>query len=55
MPLLKLPKLRKKEEISKNIIQLTKEGYPHKQAIAIALNNARRDRPDVRKKADKKK
>jgi|TARA_R100001086_G_scaffold206198_1_gene122002 hypothetical protein len=35
-----LVKGRSREAVSKNISKLKKEGKPHKQAIAIALNTA---------------
>ena len=40
--------------ISANIKKLIEEGYPHKQAMAIALENARGDARNKRKKRKKR-
>jgi len=48
-PLTKVPKRASKEKVrsvvGQNIAQLSREGYPQKQAVAIALSQARRDAP----------
>jgi uncharacterized protein YdaT len=44
-----LKKGKSKEVVSKNISTLTKEGYPQKQAIAIALTKAGKSRKNVKK------
>lgn len=48
MPLRHLPKGATEEQeraiVSENISQLRREGFPQKQATAIALDTARRDR-----------
>lgn len=51
-----LYKGKSKETVSKNISMLVKEGRPQKQAIAIALSEARRHGAKIplRKKASKK-
>jgi len=42
-----------KDTISKNIRKLHHEGYPHEQAVAIGLSEARRSRSIAGKKAAK--
>lgn len=37
-----MPLEKSKKEIAKNIRKLMDEGYPYKQAVAIALNNKSR-------------
>jgi len=39
-----------KKAVSANISKLSDEGYPHKQAIAIALDKAGKSRKKMRKK-----
>lgn len=39
-----------KEAISENIRRLRDEGYPQKQAVAIAMERARRSRRKTKKK-----
>lgn len=36
--------------VSKNISKLEKEGYPHKQAIAISLESAKESKKKTKKK-----
>jgi hypothetical protein len=48
-----LKKGKSKEVISKNISQLSKEGYGQRQAIAIALAKAGKSRKNAGKKAKK--
>ena len=43
-----------KKVISKNISKLRHEGYPEKQAVAIALSNARKKKKKKKKKRIKK-
>jgi len=45
-----LSKGQSKQIISKNILQLKKEGKPHKQAVAIALSTASKKKKTRRKK-----
>ena len=45
-----LKKGKSKETISKNIAELRHEGYPPKQAVAIALNTARKSGAKIPKK-----
>ncbi|CAG4912950.1 MAG TPA: DUF6496 domain-containing protein [Paraburkholderia sp.] len=42
-----------KETVSRNIKTETKHGKPHKQAVAIALNQARKSGAKIPKKSDK--
>jgi hypothetical protein len=44
-----------KEVISSNISELRRSGYPEKQAVAIALSNARRGKKHAKKDAKGKK
>lgn len=46
-----LAKGKSKKAVSKNISKLVKEGYPQKQAIAIAMRNAGKPKPKGRKKS----
>lgn len=48
-----LKKGKSKEVISKNISQLSEEGYGQRQAIAIALAKAGKSRKNAGKKAKK--
>lgn len=41
----------KKGNVSKNISKLVREGYPQKQAVAIALNNERKNTKVLRRKS----
>jgi hypothetical protein len=50
MPLLKGDKAKSKEGISSNIRTEMKEGKPQKQAVAIALNTARKAGAKIPKK-----
>lgn len=54
MPLIKS---KSKEAIGKNIKELKESGHPQKQAIAIALDTARRAGADIpfKKKLEKRK
>ena len=49
-----LKKGSSQKTISANIKQLIEEGYPPKQAMAIALENARGDARNKRKKRKKR-
>lgn len=44
-----------RDAISENIKRLHKEGYPHEQAVAISLEQARRSRSLAGKKASRTK
>lgn len=44
-----LSKGKSKKTISKNISKLRNENYPEKQAIAIALNEARKSGAKIKK------
>lgn len=37
-----MPLEKSKKAVAKNIRKLMDEGYPYKQAVAIALNNSKR-------------
>jgi hypothetical protein len=50
MPLVKGPKAKSKKGISENIRREMKSGKPQKQAVAIALNAARRAGKRIPKK-----
>lgn len=50
MPLIRGKKAWTREGISRNISQLCKDGYEQKQAIAIALDIAKREKAKSRKK-----
>jgi len=39
-----MPLYKDKKAVSKNIKKLKKEGYPQKQAVAIALTTARKNK-----------
>ena len=45
-----MPLAKGKQNIGHNIAKLEKEGYPNKQAIAIALDVARREKKQKDKK-----
>jgi len=47
-----LKKGRSKETVSRNIQELIKSGRPQKQAVAIALDTARRKKKKKPKKED---
>ena len=42
------------EVVSQNISRLIKEGYPHRQAVAIALEEAGKARPEPTRPEPKK-
>jgi hypothetical protein len=48
-----LSKGKSKKTVSKNIAQLRDEGYPEKQSVAIALNEARKSGAKIPKKRKK--
>lgn len=48
-----LKKGKSREDISENIKTETKQGKPHKQAVAIALNQARKSGAKIPKKGAK--
>jgi hypothetical protein len=48
-----LKKGTSKDTVSRNIKTETKHGKPHKQAVAIALNQARKSGAKIPKKSDK--
>ncbi|MCI0152048.1 hypothetical protein KNO81_40155 [Paraburkholderia sediminicola] len=48
-----LKKGASKSTVSHNVKTETKHGKPHKQAVAIALNQARKSGPKIPKKSDK--
>ena len=45
-----LKKGSSRETISENISEMEHSGYPHRQAVAAALSNARRSKKKVGKK-----
>ena len=44
---------KSRDAVSKNIKTETKHGKPHKQAVAIALNEARKSGAKIPKKGEK--
>jgi len=44
-----LQKGKSKAVVSKNISEMVKSGYPQKQAVAAALNTARKSKPKGKK------
>lgn len=54
MPLVKGPKAKTKAGIGENIKRLTKENKPKKQAIALALSEAREAEAKIPKKMPRK-
>jgi uncharacterized protein YdaT len=49
-----LSKGKTPKAVSKNVKTLLDEGYPHKQAVAISLDKARKSRPQSKHKSEKK-
>lgn len=50
-----LKKSKSKKAVGENIAKMTREGYPHKQAVAAALETQRRAGGGKPKPASKKK
>jgi hypothetical protein len=52
-PIMPLKRGTSKDTVSKNIKTEAKHGKPHKQAVAIALNQARKSGAKIPKKSEK--